>query len=274
LIRFSLLASGSKGNAVLVLSPAGKVLIDNGLSFKRLSERAKAVGESLDGLDAVFVTHEHGDHVGGVGVLARKLGVPVYITRETHAHLPTSVGAIPRVEHFEAGDAIALDGLVLQSYSVCHDAADPVGFVVEHGSAKLGIASDLGHTPNLVKTRLNRCQALVIEANYCPDMLQRGTYPPQVQQRIRGRHGHLSNADMTQLLASLLHDGLETVVLAHLSEENNTVRHAYEMASRVLEHHPAELFVARQDQPTRVFEVGAGRTRGARPDRDAAEVTA
>ncbi len=255
MIRFSLLGSGGRGNALLIASPSTKILIDSGLSFKGIRERMAALSESLVDLDAVFVTHEHNDHVGGLGVLARKLDVPVFMTPETYDHLPLSVGKIPRVELFEAGDDIAVDSLLVSSYSVPHDAADPVSFVVRWGEVKLGIACDLGHAPNLVKTRLRGAHALILESNYCPDMLLRGSYPPQVQQRIRSRHGHLSNRDMNTLLASLLHDGLQLVVLAHISQENNTPQLARELACRVLENHRAEVFVARQDQPTPIFEV-------------------
>ena len=255
MIQFSLLGSGSRGNALLIISPRAKVLIDNGFSFKQLRERAALLGESLDDLKAVFVTHEHSDHVSGVGVLARRLNVPVYMTPDTYAHLPYSVGKIPCVECFEAGDAIALDGLLLRSFTVSHDAADPVSFVVEWEGLRLGIATDLGHAPNLVKRRLKHAHALVLESNHCPDMLRRGPYPPDLQQRIRSRHGHLSNPDMNALLAGLLHDGLQFVVLAHLSQENNTGELAQALASRIMARHPARLVVAEQDRPTPLLAI-------------------
>jgi phosphoribosyl 1,2-cyclic phosphodiesterase len=255
-LRFSLLGSGSSGNAILISGATSKVLIDAGLSFKQLKLRAEAVGESLEGLQAVFVTHEHGDHVRGAGVLGRKLGVPFFMTPGTRENLPQSVGEVPKIEEFDAGDTIQIDELAITSFSVSHDAVDPVGYVVESEDGKLGIASDLGHAPNLVRTRLANANGLILESNHCPKMLQKSSYPPQVQQRIRGKQGHLSNQDMCSLLSDLLHDALQVVVLVHLSEENNTREHAFEMASRVLDGHEAELFVARQDRPTRVFEIG------------------
>ncbi len=255
MLQFALLGSGSSGNALLIATPSAKVLIDNGLSFKQLQLRVESVGQSLDGLRAIFISHEHTDHVNGVGVAARKLGVPVYVTQRTLDGLPTNVGALPRVEVFEAGDTIAIDGISLTSFSVCHDAADPISFAVQAGHAKLGIASDLGHVSQLVKTRLSGSHGLILESNYCPDMLQRGPYPMALKQRIHGSHGHLSNPDMNSLLAGLLHDTLQVVVLAHVSKENNTHDLAGKLAARVLNGHPAALHVARQDEPTPLFEI-------------------
>ncbi|NIA15179.1 MAG: MBL fold metallo-hydrolase [Nitrospiraceae bacterium] len=255
MLRFSLLGSGSSGNALLIASETGKILIDSGLSFKQLKLRAEAVGETLDGLAAVFVTHEHRDHVNGLGTLARRLNVPVYATAGTLEGLPGAVGELPCAQAFEAGDTIAVDGLSLTSFSVCHDAADPVSYIVRCGGVKLGVASDLGHAPTLVKTRLQGADALILESNYCPDMLRHGRYPPSVQQRINGRHGHLSNHAMNSLLSSLLHDGLQQVVIVHVSAENNTPELVEQLAAQVLGDHPAGVYVARQDVPTPMFEI-------------------
>ena len=255
MLRFSLLGSGSSGNAALFLSHHAKVLIDNGLSFKELQRRVHAVGETLDGLDAVFVTHEHSDHVAGVGILARKTGVPVYLTEPTAQALSPNVGTIPTIRHFESGDIIQVKDLYLTSFGIPHDATDPVSFTVASEGVKAGLATDLGHVPNLVRERLSRSHALVLESNYCPDRLMDGDYPVQIQQRIRGRHGHLSNQDMASLLHDLLHEDLRTVLLVHISENNNQPDIARRMAQGVLKNHPANLHVAEQDEPTPIFEL-------------------
>lgn len=255
MLRFCLLGSGSSGNAILAASDSTKVLIDNGLSFKQLRLRAAAVGESLDDLAAVFITHEHIDHVKGLGTLARKLNVPVYMTEGTRDALPQGVGVLPRVEVFEAGEGIPLNGMSVASFSVSHDAADPVAYVVEYGGVKLGLAADLGHPSQLVQNRLAKSHALVLESNYCPEMLRNGKYPPAVQQRIRGRQGHLSNPDMSSLLAGLMHDRLQLVVLVHISEENNNHELALSLARQALRDHTAQLHVAWQDKPTPLFEI-------------------
>jgi len=125
-LRFSLLGSGSKGNTTLIVSNDAKILIDGGFSLRQLNLRLAAVGQSLEDVDAVFVTHEHSDHVGGLGVLARNVAAPVYMTAGTYESLPPQVGALPRLELFEAGDTIAVKDLRVSSFSVSHDAADPV----------------------------------------------------------------------------------------------------------------------------------------------------
>ncbi len=255
MIRFALLGSGSQGNAVLVTTGTSKVLIDAGLSLRRMNERAAQLGLSLEGLDAILVTHEHSDHVQSLGTAARRLGVPVFMTRGTFEKLPANVGQIPRVECFEAGDPLEVGNLNIESFSVSHDAADPVSYVLRSGGVKLGMAADLGHVSQLVLSRLTHSNALLLESNYCPHRLTHGPYPPQVQQRIRGRQGHLSNGDMSDLLTNLRHDALRLVVLVHVSQENNTHDLALAAARGVLGETGAEIHVARQDEPTRLFEI-------------------
>lgn len=257
MLQFSLLGSGSSGNAILLRSRGAKILIDNGLSFKQLSQRLETVGQGLDDLQAVLVTHEHGDHVGGLGVLTRKMDVPVYMTPGTHRNLPPNLGLRGDVRFFEAGDELHIGDMAVQSFSVSHDAADPVGFTVRAEGAQFGLATDLGHASHLVRNRLAGSHALVIESNYCPEMLRNGHYPPQIQQRIRGRQGHLSNEDMCSLLHSLLHDGLQHVILVHISEKNNTPDLVERRVRGVLKEHGAAMFLATQDAPTPLFEVVA-----------------
>lgn len=257
MLHFSLLGSGSKGNATLIRTPSAKILIDCGFSGKELERRLACIGESLDGLDAIFITHEHSDHVLGLGVITRKIEAPVYLTCETRANLPQRLGDIGNTQLFEAGDTITIGGLDVASFSVSHDAADPVSYTVSEHGAKVGFAHDLGHCSQLVRARLAGSHALVLESNYCPEMLRNGPYPPELQQRIRSRIGHLSNQDMNSLLSELLHDCLRTVVLVHISEKNNLYDLAQSMAERVLRGHHARLIVARQDTPTELIEVTA-----------------
>lgn len=255
MIRFCLLGSGSSGNAILVKTRDSKILIDNGLSFKQLKLRTAEIGEDLSDLKAVFVTHEHSDHVSGVGILARKIDVPVYMTRDTFDSLPATIGRIPTVRFIEAGEETAFNGVSVGSFSISHDAADPVSYIVESEGVKLGIAADMGQPSALVRQRLARSHGLILESNYCPNMLRRGPYPPMIQQRIRGRQGHLSNATMCSLLSQVLHDALRVVVLVHISAENNTADLALRMARQVVRDLPVQLVAACQDRPTPVFEL-------------------
>ena len=242
---------------MLVSSPRAKILIDNGLSYRQLLLRCNDLGLSLENLDGLFITHEHGDHVRGAGILARKMDIPVYMTRDTFAHLPTGVGEIPRTAFFESGDEVDVGDMTVGSFSVSHDAADPVSFTVKCGGRQLGLATDLGRDSALVRQRLSGSHALILESNYCPKMLENSPYPDAVRQRIRGNQGHLSNPDMNSLLAKILHEDLQLVVIVHVSQENNTEEQARSMAERVLRNRnsSAKLVVAEQDRPTQVFEI-------------------
>ena len=255
MIRFCLLGSGSSGNAIYIEGDGRKILIDNGLSYRQLDLRAAAAGISLEGLKAVFITHEHADHVNGLGVLTRKVDVPVYMTPATYDRLPENIGKLNNVKYFEAGEDVSLNGMRVGSFSVSHDAADPVSFVVEACGAKLGLAADMGRPTELVRRRLADSHGLVLESNYCPDMLRRSSYPAMIRQRINSSFGHLSNRDASSLLAHVLHDALRLVVLVHISEENNTKELAHSVAARAMKGHGAELHVAWQDRPTPVFEI-------------------
>ena len=220
-LYFRVLAGGSKGNAVLVCSPTTHLLLDAGLSAKELSRRLDRTPVKLERLDAVLVSHEHQDHVRGVGVLSRRLNIPVHLTRGTADHLPSQVGRPAHLTVIEAGVPFEVGDIVCRPFAVSHDASEPVGFVFEHNGTKLGFCTDLGVATNLVKARLQGCHGLIIEANHDPERLMNGPYPPHLKQRIRSRHGHLSNADAMNLLEELHHAGLRNVILTHLSEVNN-----------------------------------------------------
>lgn len=257
MIRFSLLGSGSGGNALLVSNDTGKILIDSGLSFRQLRLRAAQIGATLDDLKAIFITHEHADHVCGLGTVARKLDVPVFMTPGTHERLSDGVGKLPKLELFEAGEEMRIGDIEVSSFSVSHDAGDPVSYVVHSGGMRLGLATDLGQVSQLVISRLTGAHALILESNYCPHMLSQSKYPAALQQRIRGRMGHLSNGDAGALLATLLHEHLRIVVLVHISEENNHPRLAHEAAAKVVRSLPVRISVAEQNRPTELFEIFA-----------------
>jgi phosphoribosyl 1,2-cyclic phosphodiesterase len=254
-LRFTLLGSGSSGNAALVTAPDAKILIDCGLSLKQLRSRAELVGESLDGLQAVFITHEHGDHVLSLPALLRQFPVPVYMTPGTHENLPARLAKLPYVHAIEPGETVAVGAMEVDSFPISHDAAEPVSYAVRAGGAKVGFATDLGHVSHGVRRCLAGANALVLESNYCPIRLRNGHYPAQVQHRIRSRQGHLSNQDMCGLLGDLVHAALRTVVLMHISENNNHPGDVLKLVRGVLRTHPAHVHLALQDEPTPVFEV-------------------
>jgi len=219
-VRVCLLASGSKGNAVYVESRESRILIDAGLSAREIGHRLATIGSHGDDLSAVFMTHEHGDHCRGMGPLARRHRLPVYVHHQTYKALG-SCGVIADVREFEVGDRIPLGDIQVTSFPITHDAVAPVGYVIDTPEGKVGVATDLGIATRLVSERLKGCRVLVLESNHDDAMLRDGPYPWHLKQRIRSNHGHLSNLASAQLLQGLLWEGLEAVFLAHLSEVNN-----------------------------------------------------
>jgi phosphoribosyl 1,2-cyclic phosphodiesterase len=262
-LEFCALASGSKGNAVFVGSRGRGVLVDVGLAGREIERRIVTSGVQPEAISAVVVTHEHRDHISGVGVWARRYRVPVYMTATCRDAASAVLGprGLERVEVrlFEPGLAFGAGGLEFFPFSTSHDALDSVGFRVTDGSKALGIATDLGFASHVVRHHLAAADLLYLESNHDEDLLVNGPYPWFLKQRIRSRHGHLSNAASALLLGELLHGGLHTVVLAHLSETNNTPRLAYEAGRAALADCGAErdvtLLVARQDRPSRVVRL-------------------
>ena len=219
-MRVCTLASGSSGNAVLVESGATRVLIDAGLSGRDLADRLRLVRVDPESIRAVAFTHEHLDHVRGAGAFARRYRVPLYFNPATRGQVADLHKC--RVEEFQTGEPFEVGDLRLAPFSISHDAADPVGFTIEDGVRRIGMAADLGFVSRLVAERLAGVDALLLESNHDPLMLENGPYPRDLKRRVAGKHGHLSNEQCGDLLAALVHGGLQHVVLLHLSEKNNT----------------------------------------------------
>ena len=224
MLRFCSLGSGSTGNATLIEAGSGatttRVLVDCGFSARELQARLERAGASLDAIDAVFVTHEHGDHVGCAATLARRHGIAVWMSRGTHAAIGTP--DLPGLHFAHDGEAITVGDLLLQPYTVPHDAREPLQLACSDGAVRLGILTDAGSpTPHLLR-QLAACDALLLECNHDRDMLAASSYPAALKARIAGRHGHLANDTAAEILAACLHGALRHVVAAHLSESNNT----------------------------------------------------
>jgi len=233
-VRVCLLASGSKGNSVFVEAGASRVLVDAGLSARELLLRLAAIGVEGQGLDAILISHEHTDHIRGAGALARKLKIPLLASHPTCRAGCTSIGKTEVIE-FESGCPFTFNDIRIDPFPITHDASDPVGFMIECGEGKIGIATDLGIATRLVAEKLKGCRALVLESNHDEEMLANGPYPWHLKQRIRSRHGHLSNSDSAALLDEIIHPGLEAVFLAHLSEVNNDPVIAFDAATRLVQ---------------------------------------
>ncbi len=249
------LASGSKGNSIFVSDGECSLLVDAGLSGVEIERRLLACGLSPERLDAILISHEHTDHIQSAGVLARRYKLPVYISKNTLRAAYTQLGKLNDLRYFESGVTFFLNHLQIHPFSISHDAADPAGFTFMRDGRKIGLATDLGTVTAVVRDHLRESDLLILEANHDPAMLIGGRYPWPVKQRIKGRTGHLSNPDSRNLLASVCHPGLKQVVLAHLSQENNTPEKAVSMVGEALHDHRAGIAVARQDQCGRLFSV-------------------
>ena len=231
-MRICSIASGSSGNCIYVGSDATHLLVDVGISGKRTEAGLKELDLSMRDIDGVFITHEHADHVAGLGVLGRKYNMPIYATKGTIEAVKrnSSLGEIPE-ELFmpvSADEKIIIKDLVCNPMKISHDAAEPVAYRISHGKKKVGIITDLGTYDDYTVESLKGMDALLLEANHDVNMLQVGPYPYHLKKRILGERGHLSNEMAGQLLCSLLHEKLQAVILGHLSKENNLPELAYE----------------------------------------------
>lgn len=251
-VSVCVLASGSRGNATYISDGRSAILIDAGLSGVEIQRRMDAKGLDPNSLDAILVSHEHTDHIKGVGVLSRRFGLTVYINDGTRQASGRTLGKLPGVQPFTCGHSFPIGGLTVHPFSISHDAEDPAGFTIACNHTKVGVATDLGIATGVVKTRLKSCDILVLEANHDAQMLIDGPYPWHLKQRIRGRSGHLSNEDAALLLESLQHDRLAHVILAHLSEENNTPQKARYAVKNVLNGARVQLHVASQAAGSRL----------------------
>ncbi len=221
-MRFCSIASGSKGNSVYFESESTKILIDAGISTKRMIERLSQISVSANRLDAICITHEHGDHVRGLAKLAHDYNIPVFVTAKTFAGLKNKSKINHLVQIFESGERLAIKNLTVSSFPVPHDAADTHGFIIQNQLKRVAVATDLGYVTTLVRHRLQNLDWLILESNHDLAMLKNGPYPWVIKQRVMGKHGHLSNVNAANAIKDVYHDQLKGVSLVHLSETNNS----------------------------------------------------
>jgi phosphoribosyl 1,2-cyclic phosphodiesterase len=236
MLEFTILGSGSSGNCAYLETAHARVLVDAGFSGRQIEERLASIGRSLRDVQAVFVTHEHGDHVCGLPVLAKRYGIPIHCNRLTAECLRPEMPAYGGWQLFETGAVVPHGDLHVETFSVPHDAYDPVGFVFRHASGGIGFLTDLGYATKLVVERVRTVRALILEANHDVQMLQADTRRPwPVKQRILSRHGHLSNEAAAELAEEVVTDGLEDLYLGHLSADCNTPELAEKTVAAKLE---------------------------------------
>jgi phosphoribosyl 1,2-cyclic phosphodiesterase len=222
-VRVTVLGSGSEGNSALVEAEGVGILIDAGFSGRDIEARLAAVDVDTTQIAGIVVTHDHQDHTRGMGVLARRFGIPIYLTERTAAACAALITGDERVEHYTSPLPFRIGPFEVNPFLTVHDAVDPVAFTVTHPASgcKMGIATDLGRPTTAVRAALANCHVLILEANHDDAMLWRGPYPWSVKQRIASSHGHLSNRASAELLREVFHPGLVAVALAHLSQQCN-----------------------------------------------------
>lgn len=233
-MQIHILASGSTGNAVFIEMGGHKILIDAGISTRRIEQGLAAVGIEVSQLDAVLITHEHIDHIKGLDVLVRRYKLPVYTRAATWEKIPCR-DKLPQECCCELGDSLDIGSMKIEPFAISHDAVDPVGFILMQGQQKWVLATDLGKITPAVETALAYANTIILEANHDPFMLKEGPYPAFLKKRISGPQGHLSNQEAGELLARVSHSGPMRVFLAHLSQKNNFPHLALQTVGEILQ---------------------------------------
>lgn len=251
-MQVAVLASGSKGNATFVEMDGIRILIDAGISARRIKQELAALGENVEMLDGIFITHEHGDHIKGLPNLVKKYGIQIY-SRPATFRAMSCYGELPGDCVNPIIDRIQLGRVAVRAFDIPHDAAAPVGYIIQ-GTSRCVVATDIGNVDDRLQQMLEGAQVLVLEANHDEEMLKQGSYPYNLKQRILGPLGHLSNRRMAQVVAELRRRP-QKLILAHLSESNNRPELAMDTVKSVLDSYGInnmEIYMTAQNHSTSV----------------------
>ena len=262
MFNFCSLYSGSSGNSSFVETPNTKLLIDAGVSSKKIETALKSIDVDPSSLDGILITHEHTDHVQGLGTFSRKFDLPVFVNSKTLDAMPKQKDKIPEknIKTFEVNDKFSINDLDIKSFSIPHDAANPCGFSILKGDKKISIATDIGHMTNSIIKNLEESLFVLLEANYDPEVLRCSSYPFNLKSRIAGPTGHLSNEMAGKTISYLLKSGLKNAILGHLSKESNFPELAYqtvvdELISNNYDENALSLLVAPRDEHSKIIEL-------------------
>ncbi len=262
MLNFCSLYSGSSGNCLFVETQSTKILVDCGTSGKKVCEGLSTIGKDITDIDAILVTHEHSDHIQSLGLISKKYDIPVYANFETWQAMQTQAQKIniSNQKTFENDNDFEVGNLLIHPFSTPHDAANPCGFNIYSGKKKLSIATDLGHMDNIILENLKGSSFILLESNYDPEILRVSKYPYILKQRIAGPNGHLSNSTAGKTIGHLIPNDLQTVMLGHLSKENNFPELAYqtvveELMSQNIDTNEISLSVAKRNEPSQIIEL-------------------
>ena len=263
MLKFCSLYSGSTGNSLFAQNNNTKILIDSGVSGKKIVEALDSINVNPNEIDAILITHEHSDHVQSVGTFSKKFNIPVYANSKTWSKIPKEAEKISNenIFTFKMSEDFVVGDLVIHPFRTPHDAIESCGFNISDGNFKISIATDLGHVTPEIKSCLKGSKFALLESNYEPEVLRICSYPSLLKSRIAGPNGHLSNNMAGQLISDLIESGLATVMLGHLSKESNFPEMAYETVLSELEkkkfkRDTIDLSVASRFEPSKLIEIG------------------
>lgn len=233
------LSSGSCGNSHFIEGDNTKIIVDAGISGKKIVENLSVHGKNLENLNAILVTHEHIDHIKAVGILSRKFNAPIYATDQTWEQMEAQMGKIAssNIKTFKSGDTLHIGAVKVDSFSISHDAIDPVGYAFTQDNKKIAIVTDTGMVSEEIFDKIKGSDIAVIESNYDDEMLSFCGYPPTLKQRIRSDYGHLSNSEAGYLGIALVKSGTKKLLLAHLSKDSNLPQLAFQTVGTILTSH-------------------------------------
>lgn len=262
MLKFCSLYSGSSGNSLFVQNNNTKILIDAGVSGKKIIEALDSIDINPNEIDAILITHEHSDHVQSVGTFSKKFNIPVYANSKTWNKIPKEAEKInnDNIFTFKTSEDFVVGDLVIHPFKTPHDAIESCGFNIFDGKTKISIATDLGHVTPEIKSCLKGSKFALLESNYEPEVLRICSYPSLLKSRIAGPNGHLSNNMAGQVISDLIESGLSTVILGHLSKESNFPEMAYETVLSELENRKfkrgtIDLSVASRFEPSKLIEI-------------------
>lgn len=260
MFKFCSLYSGSSGNSLFVQTDNTKILVDAGESAKKIETALNSININIDEIDAILVTHEHSDHVKGIGTISKKFNIPIYANKETWEAMPAIAEKIQEKNTFNIEEKFEIGDLKIYPFSIPHDAVNPCGFNLFYDNEKISIATDIGHMDKKIVHNLEGSSFILLESNYDPNILSYSKYPYHLKQRIAGPKGHLSNELAGKTISYLLNTGLKSVMLGHLSKESNFPELAYktvidELYANNFDENKIRIGVAERSGPSEILNL-------------------